>query len=65
MVEPANVIVQKEPFEKIGMLLYRLLSKDDERIEPAVGSAGPVSSPRVRAFNSNGKFSTPANCPWS
>ena len=59
MVEPGNVIVQKEAFEKVGSLLYGLLSSGDERIELTVSSVGPISSPRLRSFNPNGKFSTP------
>ncbi|RZU64136.1 hypothetical protein EV379_0430 [Microterricola gilva] len=51
---------EREAFNALGVLLYRLLSEGDERIELSVSATVATSSPDLLAFNPAGRYPTPS-----
>lgn len=60
MADQVGIGAEHEAFTELATMLYRLLSPADTSIEFLVSATEPVNRKRIRAYNPNGKFETPA-----
>jgi hypothetical protein len=59
MSEQVGWVAEREAFNELGVLLYRLLGSGDDRLEFVASVTAVTNEQHIRAYNPGGKFLSP------